>query len=327
MTLGQIVSYLLPGLPFVFAFSIFGVASYRWIPGLGRRQSWQKAVLFGLLIGWFSAFVYVTQFMNFGGLDAVNVPNFHPMVQWRLAWREGVTNAQQLSQFYLNVLLCMPAGALATALFNFRRPLLVSLVGGLSISSLTESVQWLTGRSSDIDDVIANTVGAVVGSALVLLVNTCVIAGRKWWENRSRSEENHQARSDRLAGRITSLVIIVALVPASYAVLLIHELSNPYGYLFYGQARPTSITLSTDLPTSVSTRGVYKVAQSKTRPSNLFRNLTGNDPSKCNFLPSTEPYERAQTMCQTGSESLSVYVDGTWDYDFPQAKTKTHSKI
>lgn len=90
--------------------------------------------------------------------------------------RAGGTGRAVLAQVLLNVLLFVPLGMLARHLF--RLGLLRTLLLGLGVSALIELTQ-LTGtwglypcayRLMDVDDLIANTVGAGVGVALAPLL-------------------------------------------------------------------------------------------------------------------------------------------------------------
>lgn len=70
--------------------------------------------------------------------------------------------------FLLNILLFMPLGALAV-LLSRRSWWLVTLAAALG-SSAIEVVQWLfLVRDGDVNDVVANTLGALLGTVAVTL--------------------------------------------------------------------------------------------------------------------------------------------------------------
>ena len=74
----------------------------------------------------------------------------------------------------LNVLLFVPLGVLVPLLCpEFRAPG-KSILFGFCVSCLIEFLQLFTFRSTDINDIITNTVGTAVGSLLAL------IALKKW---------------------------------------------------------------------------------------------------------------------------------------------------
>ena len=57
-----------------------------------------------------------------------------------------------------------------------------TLLAALGITALIEVLQYFTGRSADIDDVIMNVLGAVMGYGLFALLNKA-LQSRKWWQN------------------------------------------------------------------------------------------------------------------------------------------------
>ena len=68
-----------------------------------------------------------------------------------------------LQHAFLNVLLFVPLGLLLSALFSHqRKPSRVVLLG-LGLSLLIELSQIFSGRATDVDDLIFNTLGALLG--------------------------------------------------------------------------------------------------------------------------------------------------------------------
>ena len=65
--------------------------------------------------------------------------------------------------FWLNVLMCVPLGFMLPLIWKSYRRLWVSALAGASFSLLIELSQLVTVRATDVDDLIANTVGTVVG--------------------------------------------------------------------------------------------------------------------------------------------------------------------
>jgi hypothetical protein len=103
------------------------------------------------------------------------------------------------SQFVLNVALFVPAAAVWTWLT--KRPL--GVVGRLALGSmLVECAQAVTGAgANDVADVVANTVGAVLGAGAALAVDTAV-GGRAW------------SPRQRRAVAVVALVCGLVVVPA-----------------------------------------------------------------------------------------------------------------
>ena len=70
----------------------------------------------------------------------------------------------------LNIMLFIPLGLFAFFLFpSFRRPQIVASIG-LILSLCIELLQILTYRTTDINDLITNTIGAVLGYVIGLIL-------------------------------------------------------------------------------------------------------------------------------------------------------------
>ncbi len=71
--------------------------------------------------------------------------------------------------YVLNVIMLMPFGFLAPTLFRDKRKLWKTALTGALFSVLIEGSQLLNYRSTDVDDVILNTLGAVIGYGIYRL--------------------------------------------------------------------------------------------------------------------------------------------------------------
>ena len=65
--------------------------------------------------------------------------------------------------FYLNIIMCVPLGFLLPLIWKDYRKIYKTTIVGLGFSLLIELSQLITTRATDIDDLIANTIGAVIG--------------------------------------------------------------------------------------------------------------------------------------------------------------------
>lgn len=65
--------------------------------------------------------------------------------------------------FFLNILMCVPLGFLLPFVWKAYRKFRVTVLSGAGVSALIEVSQLLTTRATDIDDLIANTLGTAVG--------------------------------------------------------------------------------------------------------------------------------------------------------------------
>ena len=92
------------------------------------------------------------------GMTAVNLT---PFATLKLFYRAGGTAAK--INLLGNVLVFVPLGLVPPLLWNkFRRPI-TGILPGFCFSLAVECLQYFTGRSVDIDDLILNTLGAAVG--------------------------------------------------------------------------------------------------------------------------------------------------------------------
>lgn len=65
--------------------------------------------------------------------------------------------------FYLNIIMCVPLGFLLPLIWKDYRKIYKTTIAGLGFSLLIELSQLITTRATDIDDLIANTIGTVIG--------------------------------------------------------------------------------------------------------------------------------------------------------------------
>ncbi|MDO4541648.1 MAG: VanZ family protein [Bacillota bacterium] len=68
-----------------------------------------------------------------------------------------------IEQFFLNILLFLPLGILLPLIWGRFKDWKVTVLYGLFLSTFIELTQMFNFRSSDIDDIIANTLGAALG--------------------------------------------------------------------------------------------------------------------------------------------------------------------
>ncbi|MBC8538639.1 VanZ family protein [Christensenellaceae bacterium NSJ-63] len=109
--------------------------------------------------------------------------NFFPGFQLSTALHNR--DSVMLLQIFLNILAFVPLGLLLPIVFPrpFRR-LLPTALAGLLTTGLIESLQFLfpaLGRIFDVDDILCNLVGCVLGYLLYIFAAS-LLAGRSWWQ-------------------------------------------------------------------------------------------------------------------------------------------------
>lgn len=101
---------------------------------------------------------------NFGlNLYGVNLVPFRQIAQYA-----ALTDLHEVINIIGNILMFAPVGFLAVLLWRQRHPILAGTVSTAAFSVLIELVQLFSARGTDIDDVILNTVGGLIGALLAL---------------------------------------------------------------------------------------------------------------------------------------------------------------
>lgn len=144
--------------------------AYLWI--LGRyRTSWiMKAVNGGFLICWLGIIVCVTLWQRSacGSSTTIVLQPFH---SYREVWNGG--NIEIYRSNFMNVVLFYPAGLLATSLLPRKWPGWCRCVLVVTtLATMSAGIEFLQYRcclgQCEIDDVIHNTAGALLGCLVAM---------------------------------------------------------------------------------------------------------------------------------------------------------------
>ena len=160
-----------------------------------------------LLLWWFVTFVYITQIYRFGnGLG--DLYNIRPLRVFVVAFRYGMVRAEIVKQFALNIVMFLPLGLLLPVVFpkkcrSWWRIFLISL----TLTVITEFLQLFSRRGTDIDDVIANTLGGMCGYALFLICYGIAVSAGK-----AKPMKHY-------GGKLAFGIVMLALALAPYAAL------------------------------------------------------------------------------------------------------------
>lgn len=263
------------------------------------RPRLQVAVAEYALIGWVIMFVFVTQVLAFGNSMGARF-NLLPLGALYDAWNYGLVNAGTLPQFALNIVMTAPLGILLPLVFPQRITGFLRIgAAGFAVSLVAELAQLVTGRSADIDDVIANTLGVLVGYSLLCLVRAVV---------------RPAARRPRT--RILAAALVVVLAVAPFVAVWAKDASDPVGSLYYGHLRPANVDVSTPLSTETSTGTVYRYVQQESPEELLARlsKLTG-------FTDCESGVDEYTSGICTGKpdERLFTFPYGRWSVNYAYA--------
>jgi glycopeptide antibiotics resistance protein len=121
------------------------------------HRALRKSILYCLFC------LYISAVFSLVGIP--NVTYFRPEVNLNLLPFVGIL--QDLKNSFLNVMLFVPLGVLLPVLCEgFRKPI-PTVIFGAGLSIAVELLQMLTFRATDVNDLITNTVGTLLGFAIV----------------------------------------------------------------------------------------------------------------------------------------------------------------
>lgn len=239
--------YVLDLLPiFPIAGIITGIMYFIIYKILGKKRekiSKGRMLVEYLLTGWVIMFLYVTQIMSFGnGIGSLF--NLKPLHQFYIAFRYGSNNAQGVWQFLLNIIMFVPLGILVPIIFkkcrNWKKIFTISFLFTLG----TELLQLISRRGSDIDDIIANTVGGLCGFAIFLIFYGIV--------------KNKKIEIEKYMSKLIIGITLLVLITGSFIGVRLCDGSSKYGNLYYGHYVPSSVDIKIKLDDKESNRKVYK---------------------------------------------------------------------
>lgn len=104
--------------------------------------------------------------------------NLRPFVWLTQVYDMGVK--KMVEQLVLNVGMFVPLGLLLPLVFRKMRTFLPTALGVLATTLSIEVFQFFIGRSADIDDVIMNLLGGIIGYGLFRLLDK-LFRNKSWW--------------------------------------------------------------------------------------------------------------------------------------------------
>lgn len=132
-----------------------------------RKFPWLKAVLLLMLVGYLTVVLYVTVFRS--GHSAWRHMSLHLFRAWKEAWNNF--SEKNWLNVLLNIGMFVPLGVLLPLLHGKLRKWYRMLSVGFLTSLAIETVQYFAGRGLfDVDDLLCNTLGAMIGFWLVMAV-------------------------------------------------------------------------------------------------------------------------------------------------------------
>ncbi len=147
----------------------------------GRRAKVTRILLWVMLAGYLVIYTWLAFFIR----PAAEEKRLELRLFW--SYREAFGPGLQVDrlglarQILLNWLVYVPLGYLLIALLRrIRHPLLWAVLGGFGLSLLTEVTQYVFHRGlCELDDLLDNTLGCLIGAAAMLLARRLTRAWRR----------------------------------------------------------------------------------------------------------------------------------------------------
>lgn len=162
---------------------VYALTRRLWLKGRGLpRNSWGNEGVRLLLVCWLAGllnlvwmpggfWIYLWQAIRYGWPLELGVRWFQGSFSFTVSFPSLVRQALSGGSWQVlgNVLLYLPLGLLLPLVWKRASWWRVTAVG-LALSLVTELIQPVVGRSFDVDDMVANTLGTLMGYGLFALV-------------------------------------------------------------------------------------------------------------------------------------------------------------
>lgn len=294
---------LLPIMPFAVIITaiIYGIFLKKT---KNRRGKLSKGTMFAeyLFTGWILMFLYVTQLKSFGNGLGQTI-NMIPFKSFCSAFQYGVENGKMIWQFLLNITMFLPLGFLLPIIFpkkcrKLSKIILISFLFTLG----TELTQLVTMRGTDIDDIIANTLGGVWGYTLYLMAYAVYVQCIK--------DHEIEITKYKIQMMLSAVIVLISVVP--YILLEINEARFTYGVYYYGNVRPRSITNMEEFSDGLETDSIYQYyeLQSLEELKEELRQLTGFE-GEYRRNPESETW-----VLEDGNRRIFIYDHNTWSVTY-----------
>jgi glycopeptide antibiotics resistance protein len=157
------------GVPLVLTAVLVAWAVHGRVRRRSGRESARRAALCVLLVATVAVLLWWTLLLSNPNGRSNHRINLTPLVEI-VRGLKVIDSGYGVLNIWGNIAVFVPLGVLVTMLWR-GRPLARVAAGtaaGTGLSAVIEATQYAVGRSADIDDVILNTTGALLGAALTL---------------------------------------------------------------------------------------------------------------------------------------------------------------
>lgn len=146
----------------------------------GKRPLIRHLAIY-VFIGVILSVLYATIFIY--GFDISLNPEYHflnlvPFIWVKETYAMGVN--KMIDQLLMNIVMIVPLGFIFPVIFKSLRKWWKTGISVMAFITCIEIFQYFIGRSADIDDLIMNTFGGLLGYVLVSVINKC-FKNKTWW--------------------------------------------------------------------------------------------------------------------------------------------------
>ncbi len=177
----MIAGFLILGVPIMAVVSLILYAPFYLInrKKYGKRPFLRHLSVF-IFIGVIVSLFYATIFV--GGIDfhpGYHLINLHPFIWMRETYAMGA--GKMAEQLALNLGMMIPMGFILPVVFGRMRKFSKTVGCVIILIAAIETIQYFIGRSADVDDLIMNTLGSMIGYGIFALCN-CLFGKKSWWK-------------------------------------------------------------------------------------------------------------------------------------------------
>ncbi len=158
------IEVILPELQGIIIISLIIIICYAFLNKKMKKKISFTQYFFAFSFICYLQLLYVVFFGISGGLDfhqTRHTPNLYPLVCLFNVYEMGLIN--MMKQVVLNIIIMVPFGFLLPIVVRYFRSFVKVIFFTIFIATFVEVIQYLVGRSADIDDVIMNTIGGMIG--------------------------------------------------------------------------------------------------------------------------------------------------------------------
>lgn len=274
-----------------------------------RKFPFARVILWLALTGYVAVVLSVTLLRGHGS----GAGNLHLFRAWLEAWNNF--SFKNWANVLLNVAMFMPLGVLLPWVHRLFRKWYVMLLSGFGFSLFIEVIQLITNRGLfDVDDLFANTLGAVFGYGVFMAIYSAA--------------EKRKKKAVRVCAYAAVPLLITLAISSIFIVYAVQDYGNLHDAAIYkvstgGVEWATECELS-DIRRTVS---VYKAETYNKRTCDEFgkRFLEG----RTNREPDICYYDQETYFLDHLEHSLYVsHLDRSYEYEYhPNAGKRTPAQL